>query len=403
MNILKKLTFVLAVMALLFTYVPTSQAQEDADSSGTVFLPLISAGGDGTVTSADKNTEREVVSRVFSAAEQNAALKFWTREEIAKSQPMVMISSVETLEPSEIQASEAEISGPYGFSPAGLAEADADLEAQQEFPLDWVEVEEAEEVNNGTINAAGADAIDGTPGTYSTYVVNKNRKLWKLYPHRWVGRVSFRTPNGTSNCSGTAISGNVMLTAAHCLYDTTNNRWYTNVTFAPAYRSGKAPYGVFPATTCWVLTAWFNLSGNYSISTWARHDVGVCEMGKSKGRTLNQRVGWMGREWNYPYERHVHNLGYPFRDYRDRLIPNAGKFLTTCIAETYRYATETRGMGCNWSRGNSGGPWMAGYAVDTVRGHASGVYSGFFINSQNAYGARFNSNNIVPLCNSAGC
>ena len=136
--------------------------------------------------------------------------------------------------------------------------------------------------------------------------------LQTVYPHRWVGRVTFTTPSGTSFCSGTSISNNIMLTAAHCIYDSTNNQFYSNWALSPAYRNGSAPYGTFAATRCWVLTAWVNLTGSFAINTWSRHDVGVCNMGNnSSGTTLNNAVGWMGRQWNYPYIRHFHTLGTP--------------------------------------------------------------------------------------------
>jgi hypothetical protein len=121
------------------------------------------------------------------------------------------------------------------------------------------------------------------------------------------------------------------------------------------------------------------------------------------GQTLNNAVGWMGRQWNFPYIRHFHDLGYPFRDYNDALLTDAGKWLRICAAESFQQTTETRGMGCNWSRGISGGPWMVGYAPNYVSGNADGVNSGFFAGTQNLYSARFNSNNIVVLCNAAGC
>ncbi len=251
-----------------------------------------------------------------------------------------------------------------------------------------------------------ATAIEplGTSQVFTSYTVNQATALHTIYPHRWVGRVSFTTPTGTSNCSATSISNNVMLTAAHCLYDSTNNRWYSNWVFSPAYRNGATPYGSFPATNCWVLTAWVNLSGSYAINSWARHDVGVCNMGtNSTGTTLNNAVGWMGRQWNWPYVRHVHDLGYPFRDSNDAFLPSAGQYLRACVAESFQQTTETRGMGCNYGRGISGGPWIVGYAPTVVTGAADGVNSGLFIGTQNLYAARFNDNNIVPLCNSAGC
>ena len=116
-----------------------------------------------------------------------------------------------------------------------------------------------------------------------------------------------------------------MLTAAHCIYDSTNNRFYSNWVLSPAYRAGATPYGTFAATQCWVLNSWVALAGSYAINTWARHDVGVCKMGNnSSGQTLNNAVGWMGRQWNQPYVRHLHDLGYPFRDYNNNVITELG-------------------------------------------------------------------------------
>ena len=133
----------------------------------------------------------------------------------------------------------------------------------------------------------------GTSQVYSSYIVNQIAALQRVYPHRWVGRLSFSVPGGTSYCSATSISGNVMLTAAHCLYDSTNNVWYNNWVFTPAYRLGNAPYGTFAATTCWVLNSWIAQAGGYNINTWAPHDVAVCKMGNNAaGQTLNAAVGW---------------------------------------------------------------------------------------------------------------
>lgn len=179
---------------------------------------------------------------------------------------------------------------------------------------------------------------------------------------------------------------------------------YSNWVLSPAYRNGSIPYGTFAATRCWVLSAWGQLTGNYAINTWARYDVGVCKMGNnSSGTTLNNAVGWMGRQWNQPYTRHFYDLGYPFRNFNNALLPSAGQYLRACVAESFQQTTETRGLGCNFGGGISGGPWIVNYAPTVVSGHADGVNSGLFIGTQNLYGARFNSNNIVPLCTAAAC
>ena len=355
----------------------------------------VSAQNQGPTAGADG----QVVSKSISQARQQAALAFWTRERIAKAKPMAM--PVDNGAAEVDLAALSEVSGPAGFAAPGLPAADADQIARAAYPDDWATFDE----NLGGFAMADEEALapEGTSQVYTSYIVNKWLPAQTVYPHKWVGRLSFSVPGGTSYCSGTAISNNVMLTAAHCLYDSTNNVWYNNWVFTPAYRNGSAPYGTFPATVCWVMPAWINLAGGYAINTWARHDVGVCTMGtNTAGQTLNNAVGWMGRQWNYPYVRHFHDLGYPFRNYNDALITDAGKYLRTCAAESFQQTTETRGMGCNWSRGISGGPWMTAYAPNVVSGYADGVNSGFFIGTQNLYGARFNNNNIVPLCGPTG-
>jgi V8-like Glu-specific endopeptidase len=367
-----------------------------------LFLVIGSTVQARTITvepAAPASSKEELVeAKVISEAEQEAALNFWTREAIAMAEPLAM-----PIQAGPASLDESLLGEPDGepfYVAASAAAPDADLIAQAAYPLDWAALQET------NLNEPEPLSPDGTSQIYTAYSVNNTAAVQTLYPHKWVGRVSFQTPSGTSYCSATAISGNVMLTAAHCLRDTVSstNPWYSNWVFTPAYRYGSsAPYGTFPATTCYVLTAWTNLTGPYGINTHARHDVGVCKMGtNSAGQTLNGAVGSMGRIVNANIK-HWHNLGYPFRDYNDVLLTNSGRYLRTCVAEGFVQTTETRGMGCSYGRGISGGPWMINYALNAVSGNAGSVNSGLFIGTQNLYGARFNSSNIVPLCTAAGC
>lgn len=340
---------------------------------------------------------RLVETKVMTAAEQKAAMAFWTREAIAQAEPLAMPVTMDAPVPGEAAPAAAAAPGEFGSVPAGFADPGANRILQAAYPEDWAALPDLAE-------AEAALVPEGTSQIYTSYVVNQFSSAQKIYPHKWVGRLSFSTAGGTSYCSATAISNNVMVTAAHCLYDSTSNVWYSNWVFTPGYRNGNAPYGTFPALQCWVLTSWVNLAGGYSINGWAPHDVGVCKMGNnSAGVTLNAAVGWMGRSWNQPYVRHYHDLGYPFRDYNLNALPNAGQYLRTCVAESFQQAGEVRGMGCDLGPGISGGPWMTGYAINVVAGHVDGVNSGLFVGTRNIYGPRFNSNNIVPLCNAAVC
>lgn len=342
----------------------------------------------------------------ISPAEQRAALSFWSHAALSKAQPLDMVDHSSATGVDSAALSTQQATGAPGASPAGLAAPDAVAAAQAAYPSDWAAMRAAGVTDADVLGAISSDDIApaGTGQIFTSYFANKASALHIIYPHIWVGRLSFRTPGGTSYCSASSISGNVMLTAAHCIYDSTANSFYSNWVFTPAYRNGAAPYGTFPATTCWVLTAWVNLSGNYAINSWAQYDVGVCKMGNnSAGRSLNSSVGWIGRQWNWGYVRHFHDLGYPFRNTSDQLIPDAGQYLHACVAESFQQTTDTRGMGCDMSRGKSGGPLVTNYAPFVVQGNVDGVYSGFFIGTANLYAARFTSNNIVLLCNAAGC
>lgn len=371
-----------AMMLLLFSLSLTVQAQDSAAAQPP-------SGGQVQVLA------NGTTSFTASAGQGAAALNYWTRERLAAAAPMAMptvthLSRAPRSQPSVLVGQTA-----TGGAPA----ADADAQAEADYPQDWALLEES-------ALADSPAAPDGTPGVYTSYTVNQLAALWKTKGHKPIGRLSFTVPGGTSYCSASVISGaNIIVTAAHCVYDTTNNQFYNNWVFSPAFRGTAAPYGTYPYQTCWVLTSWINLAGGYNINTWADDDVAVCKMGpNSAGKTLSSQTGWLGRMWNFGYIQHVHNLGYPFQDYNLNNIPNAGKYLRLCANETFQQAADVMGGGCNWGPGISGGPWIVSYdPFDNITSYVDVVNSGLFIGQQNLYGGRFTSNNIVPLCTAAGC
>ena len=367
-----------------------------------LLLALTAQAQDGTA--AAPGAQIEVLANgttriTTSSASQATALAFWTHERLAAAKPMEIPMAAEAPRAPRMRWGRMPTYDGGQAATGGAPMAGADAAAQAAYPEDWAMLDEAA--------AEMPLAADGTSGVYTSYTINKQAALWKTAGHKPAGRLSFSTPGGTSYCSASVISGrNIIVTAAHCVYDTPSaNRFYSNWVFTPAYRNGAAPYGTFPAQTCWVLTSWVNLAGGYAINNWADDDVAVCRMGpNSSGQTLSNLTGWYGRRWDAGYIQHVHNLGYPFRNYQNNVIPDAGKYLVTCIAETRQQAVNVLGMGCNWGGGISGGPWIISYdPFDPVTSYVNSVNSGIFVGQQNIYGARFNSANIVPLCNAAGC
>lgn len=344
-----------------------------------------------------------VVRRDVAVQQQQAAAAYWTRERIAAARPLPMLVDRGNARVSLAELAQETASGPIGSSPAGAPDASADLAAQMAYWQDWAAITEE------ALATEDAGAAEGTPTIYTSFDVNKQTPVWKQFPHKTVGKLVFNTPTGTASCSATAVSGNVILTAAHCLYDTfgSPNRWYTNWVFTPAYRNGTAPYGTFTVSTCWVLTAWISQTAPYSINAHARYDVGVCKAkNNSAGQTLNGAVGFAGRQWNLGYQQLMFNMGYPARYYNNTTITDGpAQYLRTCVAESFQQTTETLGMGCNWGSGISGGPWLKTYKlfVGGASNYVNAVNSGLYVGQQNIFAGRFNSNNIVPLCTAAGC
>lgn len=341
------------------------------------------------------------VTKTLSPRQQAAAAAYWTRARIAAAQPirLPIDNAQQSMDTTAVE--EAALSGPMGSTPAGMADPDADQIARAAYAEDWAALDQ----EPAPALDEPADDMAGTSGVYTSYDVNTNTAIWQIYPHVWSGKLTFTTPTGTASCSATAISKNNIVTAAHCVYDTAANAFYSNWAFTPGFRNGATPYGTFTARACSVLTTYVNLGGAYSINSWARHDVAVCSMNNNSiGQTLNGAVGFAGRLWNASNTQLVFINGYPARTYTDALISNGpAQYLRSCTAETALHTTETLRGGCNWSRGISGGSWLIEYKPFVVSGRVNGVTSGFIVNGQNLYGARFNSNNIVPLCTARGC
>ncbi len=344
----------------------------------------------------------------FSPAEQAASLAYWSKERVVAATPLVMESQTGPATPSlEMPAALNELPG---FTSPGAPAPNADRQARRDYPREWAAMEAAIRAETRNLDAsswlAAPAAADGTSATFSSYTINQQAAVQKNFPHRVAGKFTFTTPQGGSSCSASVISGNnIIVTAAHCIYDTsTRNQFYTNFVFTPAFRDGNAPYGTFPAQNCWVLNSWINLSGGYAITSWADDDVAVCKMGNnSAGRSLSNQTGWFGIGYNLGYVQHFHTLGYPVNSTANTALPNGGKFLRSCQSESFQFANNVVGTGCDLGPGHSGGAFIVGYKLNEVSGQVRSVYSGYFTNQNNVYGARFNSNNIVPLCNTAGC
>ncbi|MFJ8626735.1 trypsin-like serine peptidase [Kitasatospora sp. NPDC093550] len=158
---------------------------------------------------------------------------------------------------------------------------------------------------------------------------------------------------GNHFCTASVLhsaTGNLLLTAAHCLSST------DGVTFAPGYRDGSAPYGT------WRVTAIHTTDG------WARkgdvdEDFAILETAPANGREVEDVVGGNRLGTDEPVDATVRLYGYP----ADSETPSL------CTNTTSRESTYQRAIDCpSYPAGTSGGPW-----INTATGDVVGAIGGY--------------------------
>lgn len=279
----------------------------------------------------------------------------------------------------------------------GSAPSFGNYMARNQFPEAWKALDAAEAKSQ----ANGTDVVvtpqDGAHYSYYRFPGNYYTSQWTAPPWNKIGKLYFSTPSGGSGyCTANVASGNsVIVTAAHCVY-TRGEGWNSNFVFVPAERYGVAPYGTFGWTSASVMNSWISDGGR-------RWDVGVIRLSgeASSGQPVVNYVGWLGRSWNYGYEQYTYSHGYASNF--------STQYTNICAGTTYSSAWEGTNVlvqGCDMTYGSSGGGWLINYTPNSHAGnYVNSVVSGPHIGAfGSAYvGARFNDDNIVPLCNAIGC
>lgn len=194
-----------------------------------------------------------------------------------------------------------------------------------------------------------------------------------VYPYVTHGRVFMEYPDGIGFCSGTIVPDqqeDLVLTAAHCLVDPETGRVPDAIAFAPGYRLGNAPYGLWNATAFGVTEQWeISVAGGYPD---ARYDVGAIEIASDwQGVTVGQAFGTRGIQFNQDWRQDFTSFGYPME------TPFDGERLFSCRSDVgfqdtnYPSAPYTTGMGCDMTEGSSGGGWVIGDGfINSVVSHS---------------------------------
>lgn len=184
------------------------------------------------------------------------------------------------------------------------------------------------------------------------------------YPYRTVGKLLFETPDGAGECSAAVIARRLVLTAAHCVHDGTPGGFYENFVFAPGYRDGAAPYGVWVGNVVLVHTTWAN-SGKVPHAV----DYAVIEMADSELGRIGDVVGWLGTQTKKLLPNHVLMLGYPGN-------LDGGQKMHQVAAQSFKaFNNSTVLYGSDMLQGSSGGPWVQNFG-QTSQGQSGGQNAG---------------------------
>ncbi|MCE7904718.1 MAG: serine protease [Anaerolineae bacterium CFX3] len=135
------------------------------------------------------------------------------------------------------------------------------------------------DLNLAPLGGGSPESVIGADG-------RKRQNPTTAFPNRAIAYLVVKFPSGTGSCTGWFIGPRTVITAGHCVYDASTNKWATSITVYPGRNGASAPYG---STTSHRL---FSVSG-WTSSHNPSYDYGAIQTKAAKGNT----VGWFGYRW----------------------------------------------------------------------------------------------------------
>lgn len=175
--------------------------------------------------------------------------------------------------------------------------------------------------------------------------------------------------DGTSTtshfCSGSVVAsdkGDLVITAAHCVYDESSGSLTTDVAFVPGYHDGQQPYGVWTASQIVVAPQWLDdQDPDYDVAFVVVHQPGSAQR-------IQDAVGadQLGVDADFASLTQV--VGYP----SDTEQP------ITCTDFTKQFSPTQLEFDCpGYPDGTSGGPFLTGVDPQAGVGKVVGVIGGY--------------------------
>jgi V8-like Glu-specific endopeptidase len=178
----------------------------------------------------------------------------------------------------------------------------------------------------------------------------------------------FSTSDGSTNghfCTGSVVAstrGDIVVTAAHCVYDPSTGSYLSDIAFVPGYHDSQAPYGVWATSAIVVDPRWMSdADPDYDVAFVIVHR-------NETGARIQDIVGGDTLKVNGPHSALSQVVGYPSASDEPITCTNYTKPLT---------GTQVEFDCAGFPDGTSGGPFLTDVDPATGLGTVDGVIGGY--------------------------
>lgn len=256
---------------------------------------------------------------------------------------------------------------------------------QQAIPKPLPEINSLpiDEINS---NSASSDEENRIPTVIQgTLPISSSTSIARRagYPNT-VGKVYFVDGGSYYTCSAsvvTASNKDLIFTAGHCVYSSTNSAFVSYFIFIPQYDNNTRPYGTWVARSLRAMSNW-------AYYTDYNYDVAIVLLYTSNGQHIQDVVGSQSVGFYYGHSATVYSFGYPSNYFNTEIM-------TYCTATKYfaNFSSYTGdAMSCIMNQGCSGGPWFESFSFGSLSGIQTSVNSFTRTSTPNVmYGPYFGS------------
>jgi V8-like Glu-specific endopeptidase len=178
-----------------------------------------------------------------------------------------------------------------------------------------------------------------------------------------IGAIFQKDDQGAHFCTASVVRSrgrNMLITAAHCAFDAESGQPVNDLVFAPGYRKGDEPAGLWKVRKVVVDDRW-------AASQDEDLDVAFLVLDQKDGKDIQDVLGGNTLGMDRGFDNKVKITGYPSS--RDTPV--------SCQNRTTKFSdTQLRIQCANLEDGTSGSPWLADYDAKSHTGTVIGVLGG---------------------------